>query len=352
MELAEILGSAVEKKASDVFIAVGTPVCIKVSGRVQPFLGQTLNAADTQELMQQAYRLNGRRGMQRVEEEGDDDFGITVPDVGRFRCNALKRQGSYALVLRVLPLDIPDPESYNIPPAAIELAKLRKGMVLVTGAVGSGKSTTLACMIDSINKNEQNHIITIEDPVEFLHPPKRSLITQREVESDTKSYASALRASLRQAPDVILVGEMRDLETIQTALTAAETGQLLLSTLHTIGAANTVDRIIDVFPANQQAQVRTQLSMCLKAVISQQLIPAENGGREAAFEIMIVNNAIANMIRENKTHQMDSVIFTGGAQGMRSMDADIFRLCSESRISRANAVKYASDPEQMRKKLM
>ncbi|MEG1548295.1 MAG: PilT/PilU family type 4a pilus ATPase [Clostridia bacterium] len=351
MELKEILKNAVELNASDVFIMPGVCVSVKIDGQVNQLGDAVITPQDAEALTRQAYGLNGARGTDRIVRDGDDDFSLALDGVGRFRCNAYKQRGAYSLVLRVLPFCIPDPVEFNIPAAIIQLTRVRKGIVLVTGAVGSGKSTTLACMIDSVNASAQNHIITIEDPIEYVHSPKHSIISQREVENDTLSYAAALRAALRQAPDVIFVGEMRDLETMQTALSAAETGQLVLSTLHTIGAANTIDRIIDVFPAGQQAQIRTQLSMTLKAVVSQQLIPAVNGRREVAFEIMITNSAIQNMIRENKVHQMDSVIFSGAAQGMRSMDADILRLYSEGRISKANAIIYAADSEQMKKKL-
>ena len=239
----------------------------------------------------------------------------------------------------------------HIPQEILRLADVKKGLVLVTGPAASGKSTTLACLIDRINSNRHGHIITIEDPIEFIHAHKASVLSQREVEHDTKTYQTALRAALRQAPDVILLGEMRDLETIQTALTAAETGQLVLSTLHTVGAAKTIDRIIDVFPANQQQQIRVQLSMVLRAVVSQQLLPTVDGGLEPAFEIMLVKSAIQNMIREGKAHQMDNVIFSGLSEGMRTMDSDIYRLVCEKRVTKETALLFAANPDQLRKKL-
>ena len=231
------------------------------------------------------------------------------------------------------------------------LSAKRRGMVLVTGPAGSGKSTTLSCIIDRINTTTTGHIITLEDPIEFIHPHKGCLVTQREIMNDTKSFAYALRSALRQAPDVILLGEMRDFETIQTALTAAETGHLLLSTLHTVGASKTIDRIIDSFPAAQQAQVRMQLSMVLQAVVSQQLIPSTSGELVPAFEIMVVDSAISNMIREGKTHQMDNVIYAGASQGMVTMDSDILRLYREGKITRQNALLYAMNPEVLAKRL-
>ena len=350
MVLSGILQEAVRRQGSDIFIIPGSQVSMKISGSVRPVQDAPVMPEETYELIRQVYAQAGRE-MTRLLETGDDDFSFSISQVGRFRCNAFRQRGSYAMVLRVLSFVLPRPEDFHIPEEVMRLSSIRKGMVLITGPAGSGKSTTLACLIDRINEQYRDHIITIEDPIEFIHPHKQSLVSQREVELDTRSYAAALRAALRQAPDVILVGEMRDLETIQTALTAAETGQLLLSTLHTVGAAKTIDRIIDVFPAQQQQQVRVQLSMVLKAVVSQQLIPTPEGGREPALEIMVVNSAIQNMIREGKTYQMENVIYGGAAEGMRTMDSDILRLYNEGRCSRENAVLYASNPELMSRKL-
>ena len=233
----------------------------------------------------------------------------------------------------------------------MDLYRQQNGMILVTGPAGSGKTTTLACLIDRINQERSGHIITIEDPIEYIHSHGKCLVSQREIELDTESYASALRAALRQTPDVILLGEMRDFETIQTAMTAAETGELLLSTLHTVGAAKTIDRIVDVFPAGQQAQVRVQLSMVLRAVVSQRLLPMIGGGLAPVFEIMIVNPAIQNMIREGKVHQMDNVIYSGGEAGMRTMDSDILKLYQEQKITKETALTYAVNREMMERKL-
>ena len=349
-EIHDILQSAIERGGSDVFIIPGSYVRLKVAGEVQPLLSTVLRPDDTKRLIRQVYELDNRN-MDRLTEHGDDDFSFSVSGVGRFRCNAYQQRNSLAMVLRVVSLALPDPVKMHIPEEILRLADVKKGLVLVTGPAASGKSTTLACLIDRINSNRRGHIITIEDPIEFIHAHKASVLSQREVEHDTKSYQTALRAALRQAPDVILLGEMRDLETIQTALTAAETGQLVLSTLHTVGAAKTIDRIIDVFPANQQQQIRVQLSMVLRAVVSQQLLPTVDGGLEPAFEIMLVNSAIQNMIREGKAHQMDNVIFSGLSEGMRTMDSDIYRLVCEKRVTRETALLFAANPDQLRKKL-
>ena len=254
-------------------------------------------------------------------------------------------------IIRVVRFELPDAGQLHLPDSIIGVSRLTKGMVLVTGPAGSGKSTTLACIIDEINSTRNAHVITLEDPIEYLHRHKQSVVTQREIVTDTDSYVTGLRASLRQAPDVILLGEMRDYETISIAMTAAETGHLILSTLHTVGAANTIDRVIDAFPPNQQQQIRTQLAMVLDAVISQQLIPTVDGGVQPAFEIMFLNNAIRNMIRESKIHQIDGVIATSQEEGMVSMDNSLIKLYRDGVISRENAAAYSSNSELMEKKL-
>ena len=349
-EVNDILQAAIERGGSDVFIIPGSCVRMKVAGEVQPLMDTVLKPEDTRRLIKQVYDLD-RREMDHLFEQGDDDFSFSISGVGRFRCNAYQQRNSLAMVLRVVSLALPDPKKMHIPDEILHLSDVKKGLVLVTGPAASGKSTTLACIIDRINNNRSGHIITIEDPIEFIHAHKASVLSQREVEHDTQSYKTALRAALRQAPDVILIGEMRDFETIQTALTAAETGQLVLSTLHTVGAAKTIDRIIDVFPANQQQQIRIQLSMVLRAVVSQQLLPAVDGGLEPAFEIMLVNSAISNMIRDGKAHQMDNVIFSGAQEGMRAMDTDIYRLYAAGRITKETALLFASNQDQLKKKL-
>ena len=347
----DILKQAVERDGSDVFIVPGSRISVKVNGHIIPLREEKLTPADSEVMISDIYELGGVRSMDKLRESGDDDFSFSIRGTGRFRCNAYKQRNSLAAVLRVVSFELPDPLKLHIPDTVIDLYQEKNGMILITGPAGSGKSTTLACIIDRINERLNDHVITIEDPIEFLHTHKKSIVSQREISHDTASYAMALKAALRQAPDVILLGEMRDFETIQTALTAAETGQLLLSTLHTVGAAKTIDRIIDVFPANQQQQVRIQLSMVLRAVVSQQLIRTVDGGLEPVFEILIVNHAIQNMIRENKVYQIDNVIFSGGADGMRSMDTDIARLYREGKISREDALSYAANPALLAKRL-
>lgn len=350
-DIVEILQLAMQKGGSDIFVIPGAPVSIKVAGAVEPVMEDRLKPDDTQRLLEQIYSLDGKRSMERLRQSGDDDFSFSVRGVGRFRCNAYSQRNSMAMVLRIVSFNLPDPAQFHVPETVLNLSRIQNGLVLITGPAGSGKSTTLACIIDRINSEYHDHIITIEDPIEFIHPHKKSVVSQREIEHDTMNYQTALRAALRQAPDAILVGEMRDFETIQTALTAAETGQLILSTLHTVGAAKTIDRIIDVFPANQQQQIRVQLSMVLRAVVSQQLVPDVDGGLAPAFEIMLANSAIQNMIRDGKVHQMDNVIYSSAEQGMRTMDSDLERLFREGRIAKEHAIMYAANPELMVKKL-
>ena len=351
LNIVEILQLAAAKNGSDILLVPGSQVSMKIAGLVEPIMDGVLKPDDTMQLLSQVYGLDHNRSLDHLMSHGDDDFSFSVRGVGRFRCNAYMQRSSMAMVLRVVSFELPRAEEFHIPKEIVALSRIQKGLVLVTGPAGSGKSTTLACIIDRINEDFQDHIITIEDPIEFIHKHKHSIVSQREIAQDTDNYATALRAALRQAPDVILVGEMRDFETIQTAVTAAETGQLILSTLHTVGAAKTIDRIIDVFPANQQQQIRIQLSMVLRAVVSQQLIPAIGGGREPAFEIMLVNSAIQNMIRDGKVHQMDNVIYAGADQGMRTMDGDLQRLYEAGRITRENALLYASNADILAKKI-
>lgn len=302
-------------------------------------------------MITEIYGLAKNRGMDKVQSHGDDDFSFAIPGVSRFRASVFRQRGSLAGIIRVVRFELPDAGQLHLPDSIIGVSRLTKGMVLVTGPAGSGKSTTLACIIDEINSTRNAHVITLEDPIEYLHRHKKSVVTQREIVTDTDSYVTGLRASLRQAPDVILLGEMRDYETISIAMTAAETGHLILSTLHTVGAANTIDRVIDAFPSNQQQQIRTQLAMVLDAVISQQLIPTVDGGVQPAFEIMFLNNAIRNMIRESKIHQIDGIIATSQEEGMISMDNSLIKLYRDGVISRENALAYSSNSELMEKKL-
>ena len=304
----------------------------------------------TSEILEAIYQMANNRDISRLHNTGDDDFSFSIPGLSRFRINAYKQRGSLAAVIRVIAFQLPDPAELSIPEDVMSIANLTKGMVLVTGSAGSGKSTTMACLIDRINHSREGHIITLEDPLEYLHRHDRCIVSQREICTDTENYITSLRATLRQSPDVILLGEMRDHETIQTAMTAAETGHLLLSSLHTLGAANSLNRIIDVFEPSQQHQIIMQLSMVLQAVISQQLVPDVNGKNIPVFEIMRLTPAIRNMIRDNKIHQIDGVISSSPGQ-MRSMDQSLFELYKNGRITKETAINYAMNPEMLRRRL-
>ena len=350
MDLMEYLKRAVADKASDLFIVAGGPVSEKLEKRISSISAERIFPRETEELIRQVYDL-AKRPMDRYMEEGDDDFSFSVPSLARFRVNVYRQRGSMAAVIRVVAFDIPHWRDLSIPEGVMDLAEVQHGMVLVTGTAGSGKSTTQACIIDQINRSRECHIITLEDPIEYLHRNRRSIISQREMSIDTIDYPSALRACLRQAPDVILLGEMRDQETIHTAMTAAETGHLLIATLHTKGAVNTIDRIVDTFPSGQQDQVRVQLSMALHTVISQQLVPGVAGDLVPAFEIMHVNNAIRSLIRDSKTHQIDNAIAAGGVDGMVTMDQSLLNLYRDRRIDKETAMAFSDNPEQMRRRL-
>lgn len=349
MNLREILADAINKKASDIFIISGAHLGYRIAGKIVTQCTETFSPSDVQGYVKEIFALANFDASEEIEKNGELDFSFSVPGTGRFRANVYRQRGSLAVVLRYVMFELPDFRQLNIPESVINLSNLSKGIVLITGAAGSGKSTTLSCMIDSINSTRSCHIITIEDPIEFLHKHKKSFISQREINIDTKNYINALRAALRQSPNVILLGEMRDYETITTAMTAAETGQLILSTLHTTGAANTIDRIIDVFPPNQQHQIRVQLSMVLHAVVSQQLLPSVDGTLVPAFEIMLVNSAVKTMIRECKTHQIDTIIQS--SEGMRTMDSDIIRLVEEGKITPQTAVEFSTNPDIMARRL-
>ncbi len=351
MDLYEIVARTVQLNGSDIFIVPGSPIVVKCMGRHVQMTGEKLMPSDTEIILREIYEMSANRSLDELFETGDDDFSFSITGLGRFRCNAYRQRGSLAAVLRVVVLGLPDPMALGIPDSVMSLYAKKQGMVLVTGPAGSGKSTTLACLVDKINHERMGHIITIEDPIEFLHPHAFSIVSQREVRSDTTSFTQALRAALRQAPDVILLGDMRDHETIQTAMTAAETGHLMLSSLHTIGAAKTIDRIIDIFPVKQQQQIRIQLSMVLEAVVSQQLIPTLDGRIVPAFEVMYATSAIRSMIRDNKTQQIDNVIYTSADRGMLSMDGEILKLYREGIISRENAVMFAANSDTMLRKL-
>ncbi len=350
-DIRHLLEQAVNEGASDIFVVAGLPITWRVNGRIHHMDGEKLMPSQTEEYVKEIYSLAGGRDMERLTGQGDDDFSFALPGLSRFRVNAYKQRGSLSVVVRVITFDLPDPEDIDIPARIIEFGNLAKGLVLVTGPAGSGKSTTLACVVNNINNTQEKHIITLEDPIEYLHRHNRSIVSQREINLDTDNYVTALRASLRQSPDVILLGEMRDYETIEVAMTAAETGHLVISTLHTIGAANTIDRIIDVFPANQQRQIAVQLSMVLQAVVSQQLIPGVDGRLVPAFEIMTVNPAIRNMIRENKVPQIDGILYSSSKPELISMDSSLLRLYREKRITAEMALAYATNPDMLSEKI-
>ena len=350
MELKELLTKAYELSGSDIFIVPGAKVTCKVKGSMVPLTDDIVKPAETEQLVREAYEL-AHRDIAKLNDDGDDDFSFSLMGKSRFRCNVYYQRGTMAATLRMVAFGLPDPKALGIPDMIMGLSRFRNGMILVTGPAGSGKSTTLACLLDKINQERHGHIVTVEDPIEYIHNHKNSIVSQREVPNDSPTFARALRAALRQAPDVIMLGEMRDLETIRTAITAAETGHLLLSSLHTTGAAKTVDRILDTFPAEQQAQVRVQISMVLRAVVSQRLVPKKDGGQVAVFEVMTVNSAIQNLIRDNRTHQIDNAIFGGAGQGMLSMDAELQRLCRSGVITRETALLYAVSPDTLSKRI-
>ncbi len=349
IDIRQVLTEAKNAGASDVHITVGIPPKMRVNGDLIDMQYDRLLPPDTKEI---ADSVMNDIQKAKFEEKGEYDMSFSIRDVGRYRVNVYHQRGSIALAFRLVGTEVPTPDVLGIPASIVDLSQRKRGLVLVTGPTGSGKSTTLASIIDNINKTRDAHVITLEDPIEYLHQHRMSMVNQREIGIDSGSYANALRAALREDPDVILVGEMRDLETISTAITAAETGHLVLSTLHTIGAASTVDRVIDVFPPDQQQQVRVQLSNVIEAVISQQLIPTKDGrGRVAAFEVMHANHAVRNLIREGKSHQLASVMQTNARLGMITMDDAISQLYYSNRISREDAIEFAQDVEAMKLKL-
>ena len=336
----------IELRASDLHLTVGIPPKARVNGKLVDLGKENLVPQQTKEFAVEILARN----FEKYNEIGEFDIATEIEGIGRFRVNVFKQKGFDAIVLRYLSIEIPTLDKLKLPRLFNDLAKKRRGLILVTGPTGSGKSTTLAAMINEINVTKADHIVTLEDPIEYIHQHKKSIINQREVGNDTKSYANALRAVLREDPDAILVGEMRDLETIATAITAAETGHLVLSTLHTIGAAKTIDRIIDVFPPHQQQQIRTQLASVMQAIISQQLIETIDGkGRVAALEIMTITPGIQNLIREGKTHQIESSIQTGAKFGMKTMDMAIADLYKSMVISKESALSYSVDLDNIKR---
>ncbi|MDL2300321.1 PilT/PilU family type 4a pilus ATPase [Clostridiaceae bacterium OttesenSCG-928-D20] len=349
-QLEEHLTDAVDRGASDILIISGSPISYKIGAEIIRTETEVIMPERGDAIVTKLFEL-AHRDMTKFLKTGDDDFPLSMFGLSRFRVNAYMQRGSMAAVVRIVTFDIPNAKDMHIPDKVMDMVNIPHGLALVTGPSGAGKTTTLACVINEINTQKSAHIITLEDPAEYLHKNIKGTISQREIGSDTNNYVSAMRAALRQTPDVILLGEMRDAETISAAVTAAETGHLVLSTLHTVGAVNTVDRIIDSFPPNQHHQIRVQLSQILQIVVSQQLLPTKDGGSTAVFEVMRLNNAIRNLVREAKTHQIESFIQSSGAEGMISMDAAILEAYCEGRITEETALKYALHPDQLAKKL-
>ena len=344
-DLQTLIFYAKEKNTSDVHLTVGLPPMLRIDGELRTHGDVPLTEQDVQDAAQQ---LADEHQLHELKTIGESDFAGTFADSVRMRCNLFRQQHHTALALHLLPMEIPTAEQLRLPDIIIQQAEKPRGLVIVTGPTGSGKSSTLAALIDHVNRTAARHIITLENPIEYVHPRIRSMINQREIGADTDSFASGLRAALRQDPDVILVGEMRDLETISTAITAAETGHLVMSTLHTIGAAQTIDRIIDVCPAGAQNQIRGQLAAVLRGVITQQLLPLAGGkGRCAATEILVGTDAVANLIREGKCYQIPSILQSGAALGMHSLNADLARLVSMGRITREAAERCATDKSDL-----
>ena len=349
VEMSDLLQLVIDEGASDLHLRVLSPPVIRIHGAMTPLDSEQLTADDTERLMK---AITSEVNQQKLQEDGTVDFGFAFGTAARFRVSVFKQKGTIGLVLRTISNALLSLEQIGLPPAMKDILFRPRGLVLVTGPTGSGKSTTLASMIDVINREREDHIITVEDPIEFYHNHKRSLVTQREIGVDVPSFGDALRRALRQDPDVILVGEMRDLETIGAAITAAETGHLVFATLHTTGASETVDRIVDAFPTDQQEQVRTQLAMSLICVISQVLLPRiDKKGRIASFEIMISTPSIAALIRDGKTYRITSDIQTGAKYGMNTLDSHLTRLYSEGKISYGDLITKAKDPEAVIQKM-
>ncbi len=344
----KLLETVVQRKASDLHITTGQPPVVRIDGRLHRLETKVLEPEDTVALMKS---ITPERCQQELQEVGGTDFGFAFHDVARFRVSVFKQRGHVAMVLRQIPNKLLGFKELGTPEVFAKLIMRPRGLILVTGPTGSGKTTTLAAAIDYINENIDHHIITIEDPIEFYHKHKKSQINQREIGVDVPSFAEAIRRALRQDPDVILVGEMRDLETIEAAITAAETGHIVFATLHTTGAQGTVNRIIDVFPTNQQEQIRTQLSTSIIGILSQTLLPRIGGGRVAAYEMLVVTPAIANLIRENKTYRINSAIQTGHKLGMQLLDDHMFKLWREGIVDKRDILAKANHPDELAAKI-
>lgn len=350
IQIEELLKTAKEHGASDVHITVGIPPKMRIGGSLRSMDFEKLMPSEIEPAL---LSIMNPRQKQQLDEKGEVDFSVSIPGEGRYRVNVFRQRGSYAAALRLVGTTIPDVNELGIPQSVMQLYKKKRGLILITGPAGSGKSTTLAAIIDKINHNINVHVITLEDPIEYLYQHKMAIVNQREIGLDTTSYHAALRAALREDPDVIMVGEMRDAETIATALTAAEMGHLVLSSLHTVGAANTIERIIDVFPPQKQQQVRIQLASVLESVVSQQLIPTQDKHhRVAAFEVMHMTPSIKSFIRDDKTHQITNVMKNGKKFGMQTMDDAIFDLYLRGIINREQAIIFAQDVAEMERKLI
>jgi twitching motility protein PilT len=346
-DFAEVLLQVMERKASDLHLTAGSPPMIRHHGKLHALDYPRLSPQTTREVI---YSILTNDQRQRLETDWQIDFAYSIPGKARFRVNSYFQRASLSAAFRLIPSEMPKLRDLSLPPILTEFAKKPRGFVLVTGPTGSGKSTTLAAMLDMINEERHEHILTIEDPIEFLHKHKKCIVNQRELGADAQSFALGLKAALRQDPDVILVGEMRDLETISTALTAAETGHLVFATLHTQDTAQTVDRIVDVFPPDQQQQVRVQLSVSLQGIVTQQLLPTADGqGRTVAVEVLVPTPAVRNLIREGKTHQIYSTLQTGNQFGMQTMDSALAQLVREQKITRELAEARSSTPEELRR---
>jgi len=351
MNIQDIVRKAVELDASDIFFVAGSSIAFKVKNNVIRIDNEVLSPDHCQMVVDELYRLAGNRNKDHLEHKGDDDFSFSVASLARLRVNVYHQRNSLAAVVRLVQFDIPTASELSIPTEITRFSDLTKGLVIISGPAGAGKSSTLAVILDMINKNRSGHIVTIEDPIEYLHRHQKSIVTQREVGSDCDSSSSALKSALRQAPNVLFISEMRDLETISLAITAAETGHLVFSTLHTLGAANTVDRIVDVFPASQQQQIRLQLSMVLEAVISQQLIHLKSGDLTPVFEVMTNSLAVRNQIREGKTHQLKNTIASSSSEGMISMDSMLLELLEKDLITQDEALIHSFDSDLLLKKI-
>ena len=348
LDFADVLTRMVEERASDVHITPGFAPAIRVRGRITPL--EEYPKLTQQQTREVVYSLLNSDQRKRFENNLQLDFAYSIPDVARFRVNCFFQRGSVSAAFRLIPQEIQSTEALGLPKVLEDFTKRPRGFVLITGPTGSGKTTTLAALIDQINREREEHILTIEDPIEYLHAHKSCIVNQREIGSDAIDFSSALKSALREDPDVILVGEMRDLETISTAITAAETGHLVFATLHTQSTSSTIDRIIDVFPSAQQQQVRMQLSVALEGIVTQQLLPSADGsGRVVGTEILVPTPAVRNLIREGKTHQIYSVLQTSAAAGMQTMDAHLAQLVHQGKITRALAQARASVPEELKR---